>query len=140
VGRQEKLPRALRVYFPRIHQPARLHLLLGVRTFSWLLQYVRLCVPAHFKEYIGCSCGEEGANVLGLTARLVEQSPIHLGDCSHRLQHVAQYAIHFRYLKQVLGGTLNCGSGSLEIRTTALAGDSAVARMAKLVEEVRIVA
>jgi len=36
---------------------------------------------------------------------------------------------------EVLGGTLNCGSGSLVFRTTASAGDSAVARMAKLVEE-----
>jgi hypothetical protein len=35
-----------------------------------------------------------------------------------------------------MGGTLNCGSGSLEVRTTALAADSAVARMAALVEEV----
>lgn len=38
---------------------------------------------------------------------------------------------------QVLGGTVNCGSGSLIIETTALAGNSAVARMAQLVEEVR---
>ena len=36
-----------------------------------------------------------------------------------------------------MGGTTNCGSGVLEVETTELAGNSAVARMAKLVEEAR---
>ncbi len=38
---------------------------------------------------------------------------------------------------QVLGGTFNAGSGCLEVRTTALAANSAVARMAALVDAVR---
>lgn len=37
---------------------------------------------------------------------------------------------------QVVGGTLNVGSTALEVETTALAKDSAVARMAELVEQV----
>lgn len=37
----------------------------------------------------------------------------------------------------VSAGTLNVGGGALEVRTTAAAGDSAVARMAALVEKVR---
>lgn len=37
---------------------------------------------------------------------------------------------------QVLGGTVNSGTGCLEIKTSALAGDSAVARMAALVDMV----
>jgi hypothetical protein len=40
-------------------------------------------------------------------------------------------------LGQVLGGTINCGTGYLEIKTSALAADSAVARMAALVDMVR---
>ena len=36
---------------------------------------------------------------------------------------------------KVMGGTLNCGGGHLEIETTSLAGDSTVARMANLVEQ-----
>jgi len=35
----------------------------------------------------------------------------------------------------VRAGTLNCGSGVLRVRTTAAAGDTAVARMAALVEQ-----
>ncbi|CAL8460942.1 g473 [Coccomyxa elongata] len=36
---------------------------------------------------------------------------------------------------EVMGGTLNCGGGHLEIETTTLAGDSTVAQMANLVEQ-----
>ena len=39
---------------------------------------------------------------------------------------------------QVLGGTVNCGDSTLEIRATAVAADSAVARMATLVEQVQL--
>ena len=38
---------------------------------------------------------------------------------------------------QVLGGTVNCGDSTLEIRATAVAADSTVARMATLVEQVQ---
>lgn len=37
-----------------------------------------------------------------------------------------------------MGGTLNCGGGHLEIETTTLAGDSTVAQMANLVEQVNL--
>jgi cation transport ATPase len=37
----------------------------------------------------------------------------------------------------VFGGTVNCGDGALTVRATAAAADSTVARMARLVEEVR---
>ena len=38
---------------------------------------------------------------------------------------------------QVLGGTANVGSGVLTVRCTALAADSAVAKVSSLVEQVR---
>lgn len=38
--------------------------------------------------------------------------------------------------RQVFGGTVNCGDGALTVRATAVAADSTVARMARLVEEV----
>lgn len=37
---------------------------------------------------------------------------------------------------QVFGGTVNSGDGALTVRTTAAAADTAVARLARLVEEV----
>lgn len=47
------------------------------------------------------------------------------------------HVIHLYWDGQVLGGTINCGSGCLEVKTTALASDSHVARMAAQVDMVR---
>lgn len=37
---------------------------------------------------------------------------------------------------QVVGGTMNCGSGFLIIETSAVASESTIARMAQMVEQV----